>query len=277
MKTENQDDAVVRAFGQEWQAFDQSKACDADLQMCFSSYFAIFPWHRLGAGARGFDLGCGSGRWARFVAPRVGELHCVDASADALEVARRNLSGLSQVRFHHASVDVIPFPDNSMDFGYSLGVLHHLPDTKAGLLSCVRKLRRGAPFLVYLYYAFDNRPVWFRLLWRCSDLLRRWICQLPFFLKRVICELFAVAVYWPLARVAGVGERLGFKVANWPLSAYRNVGLYIMRTDALDRFGTRLERRFTRREIRAMMEDAGLVDIVFHDAVPCWCALGYRA
>ena len=48
-----------------------------------------------------------------------------------------------------------------------------------------------------------------------------------------------------------------------------------MRTDALDRFGTRLEKRFTRKEIAQMMELAGLERIAFSDS-PCWCAMGYR-
>jgi 2-polyprenyl-3-methyl-5-hydroxy-6-metoxy-1,4-benzoquinol methylase len=44
-----------------------------------------------------------------------------------------------------------------MDFGYSLGVLHHIPDAQKALSDCVKKLKLGAPFLVYLYYSFDNR------------------------------------------------------------------------------------------------------------------------
>ena len=46
----------------------------------------------------------------------------------------------------------MPIKDNSMDFGFSLGVLHHLPDPFEGIKSCVTKLKPGAPFLVYLYY-----------------------------------------------------------------------------------------------------------------------------
>jgi ribosomal protein S14 len=49
-----------------------------------------------------------------------------------------------------------------------------------------------------------------------------------------------------------------------------------MRTDALDRFGTRLERRFTRSQIQSMMERAGLERICFREAAPFWCALGYK-
>jgi hypothetical protein len=50
-----------------------------------------------------------------------------------------------------------------------------------------------------------------------------------------------------------------------------------MRTDALDRFGTRLEKRFTTKQIRDMMERAGLEDIVFSQTVPYWCAVGRKS
>lgn len=276
MSTSNRDDEVVDGFGEEWRVFNHSGSKAEGLERSFVAYFSIFPWAKLPPLAKGFDLGCGSGRWARLVAPKVGELHCIDASIEALSVARNNLLGFSQVRFHIASVEAIPLPDDSMDFGYSLGVLHHVPDTEAGIAACVRKLRRGAPFLLYLYYAFDNRPAWFRAIWKVSDLVRRLICGLPFGLKRVFCEVLAALVYWPLARIARVGEAIGLKVGNWPLSAYRKSGFYMMRNDSLDRFGTRLEQRFTQLEIEAMMRRAGLGEIQFSDAEPFWCVVGYK-
>ena len=131
--------------------------------------------------------------------------------------------------------------------------------------------------LVYIYYAFENRPAWFRLLWRASDLLRYALSKAPFRLKSAVAELLAACVYWPLARGAWLFERLGGNVADWPLSAYRGRSYYAMRTDALDRFGTRLELRMTRAQIKTLMENAGLRDICFRDAVPFWCAVGYKA
>ena len=276
MNAINRDDAVVDGFGQEWKTFTHSGTSAEGLERSFAAYFSIFPWGKLPAQAKGFDLGCGSGRWARFVAPKTGELHCIDASNEALTVAQRNLQEFPQARFHLASVDAIPLPDESMDFGYSLGVLHHVPDTVGGLAACVRKLRRGAPFLVYLYYAFDNRPVWFLGMWRVSNIVRRIISNLPFWLKRAICEVLAATVYWPLARLALLGERAGRAVGNWPLSAYRRASFYVMRNDSLDRFGTRLEKRFTRVEIELMMQQAGLERIQFSEAEPYWCAVGYK-
>jgi len=271
----NLDRATVRDFGREWQRFDQAAVGEAELSELFQEYFAVFPWHSLPDHAVGFDAGCGSGRWAALVAPRVGHLNCVDASADALAVARNKLAGATNVTFFEASLDAMPLADGSMGFGYSLGVLHHLPDPRAGL-ACVRKLKPGAPMLVDIYYAFENRPAWFRLLWRASDYLRRAVAKAPFRLKSIVAELFAAVIYWPLARAAKLFGRLGLDVANWPLSAYRCRSYYSMRTDALDRFGTRLEHRMTKAQIRTMMELAGLRDIRFSNAVPFWCAVGRK-
>jgi SAM-dependent methyltransferase len=273
----NVDPGTVAGFGDEWRRFDQSDLGEGELTTLFEQYFRVFPWSSLPANAVGFDLGCGSGRWAMRVADRVGRLHCIDASEAALAVSRRNLGAKANVVLHHASVDAIPLPDSSMDFGYSLGVLHHVPDTAAGLRSCVSKLKPGAPFLVYLYYAFDNRPLWFRRLWQISDLGRTAISRLPPSVRYAVSQAIAGGVYFPFARGAAMAERLGFDVGNLPLSAYRARSFYVMRNDALDRFGTRLEKRFTAKQIEDLMLDAGLANVRFNDAPPFWCAVGERA
>jgi SAM-dependent methyltransferase len=273
----NVDHATVEGFGREWSVYDQSELTGEEYRKLFDGYFRIFPFDQLPGDAEGFDLGCGSGRWAAGVAPRVGQLHCIDPSEQALKVARQKLRDHANVRFHHAAADTIPLGDASQDFGYSLGVLHHVPDTARALADCVRKLKRGAPFLVYLYYALDDRPGWFRAVWRASDLVRRAIAPLPFAARRAVTSLIAGLVYWPLARISWVAERLGANVSAMPLSAYRYRSFYSMRTDALDRFGTRLEQRFTRAQIEQMMRAAGLSDIRFSEEEPYWVACGRRA
>ncbi len=274
MKT-NIDNQVVAGFGDEWARFDQAGLDRDELQKMFDNYFNIFPWNIVDSGSVGFDLGCGSGRWASFVAPRVGKLYLFDPSSDALEVAKRNLRDSNNCEFALAGAEDIPLADEICDFGYSLGVLHHIPDTEDGLRSCVRKLKSGAPFLLYLYYSFDNRPVWFRMLWKMSDLLRRGISALPNSLRYLFSQILAAIVYFPLARTTKLLEKLGVNVEYFPLSQYRNNSFYVMRNDALDRFGTRLERRFSKAEMQAMMERAGLENISF-STTSFWTAIGYK-
>ena len=272
----NLDEKTVASFGDEWLRFDQSGMTEAEALKAFEEYFAVFPWAALPSRAEGFDMGCGSGRWARFVALRVGRLHCLDPSA-AIEVARRNLVEFKNVEFHRASLETTILQPCSQDFGYSLGVLHHVPDTASAIRSCVALLKPGAPLLLYLYYAFDNRPAWFRVLWLVSDLGRRLICQLPARFKHVVTDLIAALVYWPLAKLSRLMELLRIPVRSMPLSFYRHHTFYTMRTDSRDRFGTPLEQRFTRVQIELMMREAGLVNIHFSDLAPFWCVVGTKA
>ncbi|MGQ0537435.1 MAG: class I SAM-dependent methyltransferase [Gemmatimonadaceae bacterium] len=271
----NLDAATIAGFGDEWSRFDQSALSDEERRRIFEDYFAVFPWERVGASSVGADVGCGSGRWALLMAPKVGLLHCVDPS-DAIDIAAKNCGALRNVQFHKAAADNLPFEDGTLDFAYSLGVLHHVPDTAAAIRAVSRKLKRGAPFLLYLYYAFDNRPAWYRWVWRVSDLMRRAVSRLPPTLRYVISQLIAATVYWPLARLAKAADRQGLLGASFPLAAYRDKSFYTMRTDALDRFGTRLERRFSRREIEVMLRAAGCGQIRFSERAPFWCAVGIK-
>jgi SAM-dependent methyltransferase len=271
----NLDSDTVKSFGDEWSRFDQSKLSNVEAQIIFDEYFAIFPWNKLPKNAIGFDMGCGSGRWAKLVAPRVGHLHCIDPSS-ALEVAKSTLSSETNVTFHCAYVDDCTLPPCSQDFGYALGVLHHVPNTASAIQACVDMLKPGAPFQVYLYYAFDNRSLLFKLTWRCSDMLRLAVCKLPSTLKHIITDILAALIYYPLARFSRLAERLGLSVVSIPLSYYRSHSFYTMRTDSRDRFGTPLEQRFTRKEITEMMCAAGLRDVRFSESAPYWCAVGVK-
>ena len=267
---------TVDGFGDEWSRFDQSDLPQAEQQLLFDEYFSVFPWKHISKESTGFDLGCGTGRWAKSVAPKVKKLICIDPSS-ALDIAKKNLSNFDNCVFDSATVDEMPMQDNSMDFGYSLGVLHHVPDTALGIKQCVKKLKIGAPLLLYLYYRFDNRPWWFRLIWFVTDLLRRIVSKMPYKLRYFSSQIISIIVYLPLARFALFLEKLNFNVSNFPLSSYKNLSFYTMRTDALDRFGTRLEQRFTRKEIKNMMQNAGLENIEFSNSKPFWVAVGYKS
>ena len=264
------DDPTVEGFGLEWTTYDQFDRDPASLRRSFDRYFVGFPWQDLAPGARGLDVGSGSGRWAALVTERDLDVVALDASLDALAVTSRRLPGAGVV---NGSAVELPFADGSFDFGFSLGVLHHLPDTDGALREIQRVLRPGAPFLVYLYYAFDNRPAWFRSMWRVSDLVRRRVAASSPRVRLRITRLIAATVYWPLSRVALVLERTGRNVESFPLSGYRNQPYYVLQTDALDRFGTRLEKRYTRDQIRSMLSAAGFSDIEFNEDWPFWCAV----
>ncbi len=268
-KTTNLDPETVKGFGQEWSTFTQECLSESERAQVFHKYFSLVDWSK--KPRKALDFGCGSGRWDVLVAPLVGELVAVDASSEALRVAQHTVKA-TNVSFVESTPETLPFPDEYFDLVFSIGVLHHVPDTQGAICSLARKLSPGGTLLLYLYYAFDNRPTWFRTIWKVSDLMRRFISNLPFSLRYALSQIIAVCVYWPLARVAKY-----FQVPDsWPLKFYADRSLYFMRTDALDRFGTRLEKRFTRKQIIAMLESAGLKEIQFSDSPPYWTCKAIR-
>ena len=273
---QNRDESTVQSFGDEWEEMDQSGLKEKEKLQIFTDYFSIFPFDKINDQSVGFDMGCGSGRWATVIAPKVEKLYCIDASQKAVEVAKINLKSFNNVEYMVSSVDNTKLKKELFDFGYSLGVLHHVPNTLSAISSCSELLKKGAPFLLYLYYAFDNKPKWYKLIWKFSELVRRFVNKTPSNLKSIITNIIAVIVYFPLSKIAFFAEKIGFKVNNFPLSYYRDKSFYTMRTDSRDRFGTPLEKRFTKSEIKEMMQLASFENISFSESKPYWVVLAYK-
>ncbi len=154
----------------------------------------------------------------------------------------------------------------------SLGVLHHIPDTGLAIKDVASKIKGGGIFLCYLYYKLDNKPHYYRGLFWASNSLRWAISRLPYAIRRLIAQMIAVAIYLPLARTSKLLGNRGRDVSNFPLHHYANMPFVMLQNDALDRFGTRLEQRFSKKEIAEMLDNAGfdLSTLKFSDVEPFW-------
>jgi SAM-dependent methyltransferase len=223
------------------------------------------------------DVGCGTGRWTKYVSLKAGFVEAIDPS-NAVFSAAHLLASNVNTRISRTSVDNIPFPDSSFDFVFSLGVLHHIPNTEAAMKKCVEKLKQGGYFLVYLYYSLDNRGPFFKLLFRLSNITRKAISKLPPGIKKGVCDVIAFLVYLPFVLLTRLCIAIGLKqlASKIPLSWYANKSLNVIRNDALDRFGTPLERRFSKKQIREMMVWCGLENIIFSEKEPYWHAIGRK-
>lgn len=99
----------------------------------------------------------------------------------------------------------------------------------------------------------------------------------------LLSQAIAALVYFPAAGTGLLMEKPGLNIDRIPLSQYRRNSFYTMWTNALEHFGTRLEKRFTKAEIQTMMENCGLkillsvkphfgrrLDIAIKDRYPNW-------
>ena len=122
MKFEN----TVKDFGDEWEKFDNQDLDTIELKKIFKSYFYIFPKERFNKKKIGIDLGSGSGRWAKLVAPKVKKLYLLEPSGKAIEVSKKKLKFNKNVTYINKEIKDIDKIKKTFDFAYSLGVIHHL-------------------------------------------------------------------------------------------------------------------------------------------------------
>lgn len=271
----SKEDITIKSFGEEWIKFDQINLNDKYILYDFEKYFKIFPWYLINNESVGFDMGCGTGRWAACIAPKIKKLNCVEPS-DAINIAKKRLINFNNIKFFNEKINDCSIPKESQDFGYILGVLHHLEDPTLGLKKCVELLKPGAPILVYFYYSFENRPLWFRTIWKISNIFRILISRMPSKIKNFVCDVIAFFIYFPLTKLSSLLSNLGFNLKNIPLYEYKDKPFYTLRTDCRDRFGTIIEHRKNKKQIVEMMRSCNLIDIKFSDDSPFWCATAIK-
>jgi SAM-dependent methyltransferase len=253
---------VQRTFGAEWTAYPQ---VFPEHHAEFEAYFDLVDLASLSQ-SRVADLGCGMGRWAYFMAPQCREIVLVDYS-EAIFAARSNLSDQKNALFILADVLDLPFRAGAFDLAYCIGVLHHLP---VDALDACRRLAPLAPMhLVYLYYALDNRPFYFRSLLYAVTTVRRMLARLPPGPGRAVVTWFiALAVYAPAAALGRLLRPLGIDQYIPLADAHANDSIARIRQDAYDRFFTPIEQRCSRTEILALRDTFDEVEV--SDDLPYW-------
>ena len=273
-KDQNLDQQVIDSFGHEWAAFDYAESeTDDALDSQFLAYCTPIDLTQFNSKSSvAADFGAGSGRWASRLLPHFSLVYALEPSNGANKVLKDKFSKESRMTILQETVGANSIPAGSLDLAMSLGVLHHIPDTGLAIRDVATKIKSGGTFLCYLYYKLGNKPVFYRGLFWVSNLLRWVISRLPHAMRRLIAQIIAGAVYLPLARTSKLLGSRGKDVSNFPLHHYANMPFVMLQNDALDRFGTRLEQRFSKKEITAMLDNAGfdLSTLKFSEVEPFW-------
>ena len=273
-RDENLDQGVIDGFGHEWAAFDYSETETAEaLDAQFAAYctpinLAQFDPLTSLAG----DFGAGSGRWSSRLAPYFSCVYALEPSDGASQVLKKKFTGDPKIVVLQETVGVNSIPTASLDLAMSLGVLHHIPDTALAIKDVSRSIKPGGVFLCYLYYNLENKPTYYKLIFKGVNVVRRVISASPQPVRRLSATIIAAFVYWPLARLSKVLSKLGRNTSNLPLHHYADMPFVMLANDALDRFGTSLEQRFSKAEITEMLRaaDFDLTTLKFSEIEPFW-------
>jgi SAM-dependent methyltransferase len=242
------------SFGYEWNTFGDVREEDDEFA---GVYFRDLDLSTL-EGLRGLDVGCGKGRYTRYVAEQIGVLVALDGS-EAVEAAARNLETFSNVLVVRCDLRGAPVVPGSFDFVMCLGVLHHLEDPRSGFEELAGLLAAGGRMLLYLYSRPERLGMRGAALWASAQ-LRKFTTRLSHPVLRALCFPIAGLLYVGVVGAGSLGDRLGSRiVSRLPMSAYRGKPFRSLLLDTFDRLSAPVEHRYVWREIEGWFDGCGLV------------------
>jgi len=182
------DKATATAFATSWNNLPEGSIYTLDQ---FEDWF--FPLTKTDIdGTAVLELGCGNGSlMVHMLGWKPERLVGVDLG-DSIRSARKNLRTLAVSNWEIKQADLVHFrADESFDFVYCIGVLHHLTDPDAGFQSVLENVKPGGRFHCWVYAKEGNGFVI-----AFVDPIRKIVSKLPWFItKYLVATPLAMAFY----------------------------------------------------------------------------------
>ncbi len=138
------------------------------------------------------DVGCGMGKYTDLVSDYGAEVVGLDLSL-ALERAREKTRHKPNVHLIQGNIFFPPLRKEIFDFGFSLGVLHHTPNTETAFKKMASLIKPGGTMSAWVYPSALSR---YEALGRLvqDDLLRPILRRLPHRALYQVCRLLGAMV-----------------------------------------------------------------------------------
>jgi len=192
------------------------------------------------------DAGVGAGRYADVASRWGADVVGVDLSY-AVEAAHRNFLERRNVWIAQADIGALPFRPNSFDVIFSIGVLHHTPDTRQYFLKLVPLLKPGGTIAIWVYPNEGDYVV--RARWI------RFVNKIPPRMIYAWCRWF---VPWAQARLDR--PMVGLIRRIFPFST-QGLGIENDILDTFDGYSPRYHGIHSPEEVEEWFREAGLVDV----------------
>jgi SAM-dependent methyltransferase len=166
----------VASFGRQWNSFDVARD-EEDLAV----FKAKTGWDLAElSGKFVLDAGCGGGRYARLLGRAGANVVALDLS-DAVEKAASLCADLPNVLVVQADLLNLPLSARSVDFAFSIGVLHHSPNARAAFDQVAKCVKPGGRMAIWLYRMNTPPQEWINsglraVTMRMPPRVLEWLC-----------------------------------------------------------------------------------------------------
>ena len=263
MQSESQ---TIRDFGEQWLHYRDVKGFFGSLEL-FSDI--IFPFLKPDdiKDCNVAEIGSGSGRIVNMLLES-GARHIIAVDpSEAFEVLCRNIEQPEKVTCLKITGDQLP-AYGDLDYVFSIGVLHHIPNPAPVVEAAFKALRPGGHFLVWLY-GREGNGLYLALIEPLRVLTKR----LPHFMLTSLVEI----MYWPLVLYIKLCHRLPLPLRGYMMSVLEKMSPEKRRLIIYDQLNPAYARYYTQYEAKKLLSDVKFVNIrIHHRHGYSWTVIGTK-
>lgn len=266
-RTQRLAEQTIDDFGEQWTIYGDSRGYYGSMDILRDMFGPLLAPEDV-ADRRVMEIGSGSGRIADILlSAGAAHLVAVEPSA-AVEVLRRNLHAhgnrVTVLRLTGAAVP----PSGDMDYVFSVGVLHHIPDPAPVVRAAFGALRPGGRLGVWLY-GKEGNGFYLTLLRPLRAVTRR----LPHPALAGLVRLVDV----PLVAYIGLCRLLPLPLARYMREVVARLDGPKRRLTIYDQLNPAYAKYYTRDEAYGLLAGAGFQDVVLHHRHGySWAAVGTK-
>jgi SAM-dependent methyltransferase len=254
---ENTADRTIRDFGTQWSAYTGNEGWYGSVEMFKDMTGPLIDIEEL-KGKDVADIGSGPGRTAMMLLyAGVRHVTAIEPST-AYDLLVENLKEFkdtgTRVRALHIRGDQF-VSDRPLDYVFSIGVIHHIPEPDPVLRAAYNSLKPGGKLFLWLYGSEGNETYL-----RVIEPLRALTTRLPHGVLTALVAILYVAMmaYRFLAKFFPLPLKAYIEKVLWPMSPHkRRLAIY-------DQLNPAYAKYYTRDEAIALLSAMGFVDIRLH-------------
>ena len=259
-------------FGFEWKSHSQTQLDSfSKISLSRDRFFQVTGWPERLDGEFILEAGCGSGRFTEILAKTNANIISFDYS-DAIEVNFQNNNKYKNISFFQGDIFNLPLKKNSFDKVFCFGVIQHTPDPEEAIKNLIKYVKPNGKI------AFDVYRKDFVALLQWKYLLRPITKKMS---HKKLYKFISVAVHIlaPLTKLlkklfGRFGGRLS-PIADYSelnISEKQNLEWSIL--DTFDRYSPRYDNPMTIKQVKLLLENSNLKNIIVKKGLNGIVAIG---